>query len=1039
MQRNALSSASGPDFVELPDWFRSQPAGAIEPPVLTQLLTLDFTKIHWQDFERLTLEVAQQIDELQNPRIYGRAGQDQSAIDFYGDSTIGRVCYQARRLDHNLTPGELVAAVDDFKRRGSKFAAARFVLCVARDAHSSQVLDELDRLKKANPTLIIDVYDSDRLSATLQSQREIVRRYFGPAWADAFCGAVEVQPHSVASSQGLRLVKVNECAPGWVGVHPAVTRKGAGDTSVRDDLPEYVKRDHDHDLERRLRAAAARGGFVVLIGNSSVGKTRSLYEAVRRELPDWHILLPDNASAIRTLAGKVPNKTVIWLDDTPSERFIADSGLGGLTRSEVLQFIHSQETPKQVIIVDTMWRNRYRSLTASPRLMADAIDADRYRDAREVLALAGAPIEVADQFSPSERDRAIELARNDIRMAEALQDTQFGFTQYIAGAPELVRRWRDASPYGRAVITAAIDAYRCGIYAPLAVDLLESAAIGYLTAHERASAPLDWLADALDEATVRRRGGTAPLLESTRDGALRDVRGYRVADFLLQPIWHRRGLELLPSAAWDSFARQAVDVGDLARLARSAQVRMLYAYAEPLYRRAVTVGSARVRRQLAALLEDQGRVDEALAELRSADAAADDAARGTIARLLHARGNLDELRELAKSGNEQATSRLPHLLARLGRVDELLELALSGSTDAREVLADLFAKHGRFDLLLELAADQNSGPRRQFAELLAEQERGEALRLMVTDRSMDPRWWGAHLLHEWGKETRAAAMLRRLAASGHGSARELLAKSMAAAGQLDRAVSELRELVDKNRSYRWTLITVLTNHGRIDEAIAELHAQVADESMEPVVDAIRGDDRLVAAEVEDGTPLWSGTFAAPGGEPYLIYLLGRAGRLDELRDYADAGNCSARYHLALALAKRGDLVELRARADGGDSEAHQRIGTLLVAQGRIDEAIVELRAMEAARDDRSRDETILVKTSDEDEGDLSCDLPELLADRERLGDLRAHVAAGAGGQRELLSLMMKTGLGEEARVARRWGLNPDGTTATPDDIRRSND
>jgi hypothetical protein len=47
------------------------------------------------------------------------------------------------------------------------------------------------------------------------------------------------------------------------------------------ELPEYVPRDLDRDLQTAITAAAERGGFVLLVGGSSVGKTRALYEAVR--------------------------------------------------------------------------------------------------------------------------------------------------------------------------------------------------------------------------------------------------------------------------------------------------------------------------------------------------------------------------------------------------------------------------------------------------------------------------------------------------------------------------------------------------------------------------------------------------------------------------------------------------------------------------------------------------------------------------------------------------------------------------------------
>jgi hypothetical protein len=42
-----------------------------------------------------------------------------------------------------------------------------------------------------------------------------------------------------------------------------------------------------------MRAAATSGGFLVLVGDSSVGKTRLLYETACRELPGFAVLAPD--------------------------------------------------------------------------------------------------------------------------------------------------------------------------------------------------------------------------------------------------------------------------------------------------------------------------------------------------------------------------------------------------------------------------------------------------------------------------------------------------------------------------------------------------------------------------------------------------------------------------------------------------------------------------------------------------------------------------------------------------------------------------
>jgi len=59
--------------------------------------------------------------------------------------------------------------------------------------------------------------------------------------------------------------------------------------------PEYVQRDVDaggSGVRARVAAAARRGGFVLLVGGSSVGKTRCAVEAVRALLPEWWLVQP---------------------------------------------------------------------------------------------------------------------------------------------------------------------------------------------------------------------------------------------------------------------------------------------------------------------------------------------------------------------------------------------------------------------------------------------------------------------------------------------------------------------------------------------------------------------------------------------------------------------------------------------------------------------------------------------------------------------------------------------------------------------------
>jgi len=380
-----------------------------------------------------------------------------------------------------------------------------------------------------------------------------------------------------------RLVRVGECRPSWVGVHASVARaRPVVEDDDWGDLPEYIERDHDEELRRRLRAAAVTGGFLVVVGDSSVGKTRSLYEAVRALLPNWRILLPDDAAAVRDAAGSLPPRTVVWLDDTPTERYFTETGRG-LSRTDLLHLTDRDNRTGPIVVLDLLWLNRYRALTTALSPAGRQAEDDRWRDARQALALAGEPVEVADQFSQTERNHAAAPAATDPRLADALADTQFGVTQVLAGAPELLARWRRADPYAHAVITAAIDASRLGIHTPLTTGLLEAAATGYLTDRQRAEASTGWFRAALDYSTEHGKGTTAPLLPHP-GATVGEINGYTVAGYLLQYLTHQRRRARLSAVTWQALIDHTHDDHDRARLALHADRRLLYRYAEPLYR-----------------------------------------------------------------------------------------------------------------------------------------------------------------------------------------------------------------------------------------------------------------------------------------------------------------------------------------------------------------------------------------------------------------------------------------------------------------------
>ena len=407
-------------------------------------------------------------------------------------------------------------------------------------------------------------------------------------------------------------------------------------------------------VRARVAAAAQRGGFVLLVGGSSVGKTRCAVEAVKALLPDWWLVHPAGPAEVAALAQAPAPRTVVWLDEL--QRYL--DGEHGLTGGVVRALLNA---PDPVVIIGTLWPDRYAAYTAVPAPGG----ADPHAREREVLDLADV-VRIGPEFSPAEQDRARAAAARDPRLRVALESAGYGLTQTLAAAPQLVARWEDAqtaSPYAWAVLTAALDAARLGARAPLSADFLRAAAPGYCTSQQQAEAPENWFEQALAYATGKLHGAAAAL--SPAGAGMGQVAGYTVADYLIQHASRERRYARVPASTWDAVLSHIRDPADAARLADSARSRLLYRYAIPLYRHAADAGDGDAAMRLAELLAERGDLDGAArpGRRRRRDAAE------RLAELLAERGDLDELRARADAGDEYAAWRLAELLAERGDLD----------------------------------------------------------------------------------------------------------------------------------------------------------------------------------------------------------------------------------------------------------------------------------------------------------------------------------------------------------------------------------
>jgi hypothetical protein len=292
--------------------------------------------------------------------------------------------------------------------------------------------------------------------------------------------------------------------PVMLGAHPA----------ARDDLgqvPAYVDRDVDDRVDEALRA----GGFVLLSGESTAGKTRCAYEAVRRVLSDHRLLAPAARESVQTVVETVVDHRhcVVWLDDI--ERFLGGQGL----TVPLLQRMLAADA----VVMGTIRVSELERFGARHEVDLGDQERDGWRTAREVLRLA-VQIPLLRRWSMAELDRASRSTDRRVRSALPMTDT-FGLAELLADGPELARDWQHAwrpggYPHGAALVAAAVDCRRAGLTEPIPVDLLVVLAKHYLDARGGAALRPEPLDAALAWATQPARGASSLLMPASENHVL---------------------------------------------------------------------------------------------------------------------------------------------------------------------------------------------------------------------------------------------------------------------------------------------------------------------------------------------------------------------------------------------------------------------------------------------------------------------------------------------------------------------------------------
>ena len=390
-------------------------------------------------------------------------------------------------------------------------------------------------------------------------------------------------------------------------------------------------------------------------------------------------------------------RTVVWLNEAQFYLDPAEAGLGERVAAGLRELLRDPGRAP-VLVLATLWPGFWDTLTARP-----AGGDDPHAQARELLA--GHDITVPAAFTPAQMSQLARAA--DARMALAARSAPDGeVIQFLAGAPELLARYRNAPPAAAALIHAAMDARRLGMGAGLPQAFLEAAAPGYLTDAEWDALGEDWLEQALAYTAVPCKGARGPLTRIRPRPARRAARSrgdqpdstaaaagplYRLADYLDQHGRAHRASQIPPAEFWSAAAAHAAP-GDQAALGDAAHARGLYRDAAQLHKNAAASGNPRAALYLSsppACL----RADPRPAHWAAAHAALDDP--GAVA------GLLDSLRE---AGADEQAAALPARAAAHAALDDPLGVASlldslreAGADEQAAALAARAAAHAALD------------------------------------------------------------------------------------------------------------------------------------------------------------------------------------------------------------------------------------------------------------------------------------------------------------------------------------------------------
>ena len=423
-------------------------------------------------------------------------------------------------------------------------AAVSASVSLAQDARLPATISAIVAIGAPALAAILKV-QATRASARLDEQAQVARQ---------LPGQIHTTPHG-------RPPRVRDAPNGLVlGVHPAATLKD--EHGHLDRIPPYVPRDIDSALQQVVSAPQA---FIILLGDSTAGKTRTAYQLMLQMLPEHILIAPvDRDSVLPAFdQARAHSRVVIWLNDL--ERYL---GPGGLTVHVISRLFDN--TGQHRVIIATLRTTEYDRFQ---EVIPDPTIAPRFlRDVHELLDLA-------DTFLLNRRWSAAEIRRAysftaDSRISSALSHADtYGVGEYLAAGPRIQTAWRAAwaprtgenpvsHPRAAALIAAAVDAYRAGYTRPIPADLLELLHQHYLHLHGGALLRPESMGDAIDWATAPFHATSSPLMPHDEG----ETTAFSAFDYLIDAADTAADSAPIPETTWRNLIAHAapehlVDIG----------------------------------------------------------------------------------------------------------------------------------------------------------------------------------------------------------------------------------------------------------------------------------------------------------------------------------------------------------------------------------------------------------------------------------------------------------------------------------------------